>query len=87
VDKEKGYIDLSKRRVYAKDLLLCEDRFAKGKAINSILRHVADELGYTENSQLEELYEKTAWHFDRKFRKKAAAHDVFKKACLAVEHC
>jgi translation initiation factor 2 subunit 1 len=40
-----GYIDLSKRRVYAKDLLQCEDRFAKAKAVNSILRHVADQLG------------------------------------------
>lgn len=47
VDKEKGniisdystyilvgYIDLSKRRVYAKDLLQCEDRHAKAKAVN-----------------------------------------------------
>ncbi|KHJ81647.1 S1 RNA binding domain protein, partial [Oesophagostomum dentatum] len=34
VDKDKGYIDLSKRRVYSKDLILCEERFAKAKAIN-----------------------------------------------------
>lgn len=34
VDKEKGYIDLSKRRVYSKDLIQCEDRFAKAKAVN-----------------------------------------------------
>lgn len=37
VDKEKGYIDLSKRRVYSKDLLQCEDRFAKAKAVNRLL--------------------------------------------------
>ncbi|KAI6203804.1 Eukaryotic translation initiation factor 2 subunit 1 [Aphelenchoides besseyi] len=80
VDKEKGYIDLSKRRVYSKDLIQCEERFARAKAINSILRHVAEQLGYTENSQLEELYDKTAWHFDRKLKKKAAAYDIFKKA-------
>jgi translation initiation factor 2 subunit 1 len=80
VDKDKGYIDLSKRRVYSKDLLQCEERFARAKAINSILRHVAEQLGYETNEQLEELYDKTAWHFDRKAKKKAAAYDTFKKA-------
>jgi len=27
VDEEKGYIDLSKRRVNPEDIVLCEDRF------------------------------------------------------------
>jgi len=80
VDQKKGYIDLSKRRVYSRDLLQCEDRFSRAKAVNGILRHVAEQLGYTEDSQLEELYEKTAWYFDRKLKKKAAANDIFKKA-------
>ncbi len=75
-----GYIDLSKRRVYTKDLRKCEERFAKARAVNSILRHVADQLGYDSDAQLEQLYENTAWHFDRKFDQKAAAYDVFKKA-------
>ncbi|KAI6225061.1 Eukaryotic translation initiation factor 2 subunit 1 [Aphelenchoides fujianensis] len=75
VDKEKGYIDLSKRRVYSEG-----PPAMRGAAINSILRHVAEQLGYTENAQLEELYDKTAWHFDRKLKKKAAAYDIFKKA-------
>ncbi|VDD90939.1 unnamed protein product [Enterobius vermicularis] len=80
VDKEKGYIDLSKRRVYSKDLIQCEDRFAKAKAVNSILRHVADQLGYQKEEELEDLYERTAWYFDKKLKKKAAAFDIFKKA-------
>lgn len=46
----------------------------------SILRHVAYQLGYDSEAQLEELYEKTAWYFDRKMKKKAASYDVFKKA-------
>lgn len=71
---------MSKRRVYAKDLIQCEDRFAKAKAINSILRHIAEQLGYQKNEELEEVYDKTAWYFDRKFKKKAAAYDIFKKA-------
>uniref|UniRef100_A0A915E170 Uncharacterized protein n=1 Tax=Ditylenchus dipsaci TaxID=166011 RepID=A0A915E170_9BILA len=59
---------------------MCEDRFAKAKSINSILRHVAEKLGYTTNEQLEELYEKTAWHFDTKMKKKAGAFEIFKRA-------
>jgi translation initiation factor 2 subunit 1 len=33
VDKEKGYIDLSKRRVNAEDIQKCEERFNKSKAV------------------------------------------------------
>ncbi|KAH7668250.1 eukaryotic translation initiation factor 2 subunit 1 [Aphelenchoides avenae] len=80
VDTRKGYVDLSKRRVCSKDLLQCEERFARAKAIYSILRHVAELLGYETNEQLEELYNKTAWHFDRKAKEKAAAFATFKKA-------
>ncbi|CAI5439562.1 unnamed protein product [Caenorhabditis angaria] len=80
VDKDKGYIDLSKRRVYQKDLKQCEERFANAKMVNSILRHVAEQLGYTTDEQLEDLYQRTAWHFDRKEKRKAASYDAFKKA-------
>lgn len=80
VDKDKGYIDLSKRRVYMKDLKQCEERFANAKMVNSILRHVAEQLGYTTDAELEDLYQKTAWHFDRKEKRKAASYDAFKKA-------
>ncbi|KAG8747935.1 hypothetical protein FRC10_010554 [Ceratobasidium sp. 414] len=41
VDKEKGYIDLSKRRVTPEDITKCEDKFMKSKAVASIMRHVA----------------------------------------------
>jgi len=79
-DRDKGYIDLSKRQVYSKDWIQCEERYLRAKVVNSILRHVAEQLGYTEDSQLESLYEKTAWYFDRKLKKKAASNDIFKKA-------
>lgn len=52
----------------------------KSKGFLSILRHVADQLDYTKEEELENLYEKTAWYFDKKLKKKAAAYDVFKKA-------
>lgn len=82
VDKQKGYIDLSKRRVSPEDVSKCEERFAKAKAVNSILTHVASMLGYTTEAQLEELYEKTAWYFDEKMKKKGAAYDAFKLATM-----
>lgn len=75
-----GYIDLSKRRVSAEDVEKCTERFAKAKAVNSILRHVADILQFEVNEQLEELYQKTAWHFEEKYKSKAAAYDIFKQA-------
>lgn len=80
VDKEKGYIDLSKRRVSPEDIVRCEEKFAKAKAVNSILRHVADILGYTSNEQLEDLYRKTAWYFEEKYKKQGSAYDSFKLA-------
>jgi len=80
VDDEKGYIDLSKRRVSPEDVEKCTDRFAKAKAINSLLRHVADILGYTSSTQLEELYQKTAWYFEKKYNSKTVAYDIFKES-------
>ncbi|XP_054772912.1 eukaryotic translation initiation factor 2 subunit 1-like [Lytechinus pictus] len=68
VDEEKGYIDLSKRRVSPEEIKKCEQKYAAAKAVNSILRHVGEILGYTSNSQLEELYSKTAWYFDQKYK-------------------
>lgn len=64
------------------DVEKCTERFAKAKAVNSILRHVADILKFETNEQLEELYQKTAWHFEEKYKSKTAAHDVFKQAVL-----
>jgi len=78
VDKDKGYIDLSKRRVSPEEIAKCEDKYAKAKCVNSILRHVAELLEYETDEQLEELYEKTAWHFDSKYSKPGASYEAFK---------
>ena len=80
VDEEKGYIDLSKRRVLPEDIISCEDKYAKAKAVNSILRHVGEILNYQTDDQLEELYRKTAWLFDDKAKKQGAAYEAFKVA-------
>ncbi|XP_060594294.1 eukaryotic translation initiation factor 2 subunit 1-like [Ruditapes philippinarum] len=85
VDKDKGYIDLSKRRVSPEEVVKCEERFAKAKAVNSILRHVGELLGYKNDSQLDDLYKKTAWQFDEKFKKPTACYDIFKHAVTNPE--
>lgn len=73
VDKEKGYIDLSKRRVDPEDVVKCEERFNKAKAVHSVLRQVADQ----NKKPLIELYEKIGWPLYRKY---GHAYDAFKIA-------
>ncbi|KAJ6325060.1 hypothetical protein OIU76_012191 [Salix suchowensis] len=63
VDKEKGYIDLSKRRVSEEDIQTCEERYNKSKLVHSIMRHVAETLGI----DLEELYVNIGWPLYRKY--------------------
>ena len=50
--------------------------------VNSILTHVAQLRGFETDAQLEDLYQKTAWHFDRKFGKPGAAYEAFKNAVV-----
>jgi translation initiation factor 2 subunit 1 len=73
VDKEKGYIDLSKRRVSPEDIAACEDRFNKAKAVHGVLRHLAERR----KLYLEELYEKIGWPLYKKY---GHAYDAFKLA-------
>lgn len=80
VDKDKGYIDLSKRRVSPEDVERCTEIFSKAKAVNSILRHVAQIQGFKSNEELEDLYRKTAWRFEAKNKKKGSSYDWFKQA-------
>ncbi|KAF9567689.1 hypothetical protein EC968_003188 [Mortierella alpina] len=73
VDKEKGYIDLSKRRVSATDIAKCEERYNKSKAVHSIMSTVAKK----ENKDLEALYSELAWPLYAKY---GHAYDAFKAA-------
>lgn len=77
VDKEKGYIDLSKRRVDPEDVVKCEERFSKAKQVHNILCNVAK----TKNVPLETLYQTVAWPLYRKY---GHAHDAFKLALSNV---
>lgn len=90
VDKEKGYIDLSKRRVSREDIIKCDERYNKSKVVHSIMRQyvghndavqtpaTADNVSsVAEKTQtpLEELYESITWPLNRKY---GHAIDAFK---------
>lgn len=63
VDKDKGYIDLSKRRVSPEDIIKCEERYNKSKMVHSIMRHVAEKT----NTPIQELYENIGWPLNKKY--------------------
>ncbi|KAM0787943.1 hypothetical protein ACM66B_006148 [Microbotryomycetes sp. NB124-2] len=71
VDKDKGYIDLSKRRVSAEEVIKCEERYNKSKAVHSIMRTVAEKSG----QDLEELNQMIAWPLYQKY---GHAYEAFK---------
>lgn len=57
VDRDKGYIDLSKRRVSSEDIQKCEDKYSKSKMVHSIMRHVSETTG----ANLQDLYKNLGW--------------------------
>ncbi|KAL7275069.1 hypothetical protein RUND412_002004 [Rhizina undulata] len=59
----RRYIDLSKRRVSAEDVVKCEERYNKSKMVHSILRHVAEKT----KEPIETLYEKIGWPLMKKY--------------------
>lgn len=78
VDEDKGYIDLSKRRVAAEDAAAKEDSYAKAKAVHGIMRHCASNL----DIPVEELCRKIAWPLYEKYDN---AYEVFKKHAITEE--
>lgn len=66
-----GYIDLSKRRVSPEDVVKCEERYNKSKAVHSIMRHVAEKT----KTPIETLYQTIGWPLNRKY---GHSHDAFK---------
>lgn len=66
-----GYIDLSKRRVSAEDIIRCEERYNKSKSVHSIMRHVAEKT----NTPIESLYQAIGWPLNKKY---GHANDAFK---------
>lgn len=73
VDREKGYIDLSKRRVSPEDVARHEVKYSKAKAVHSIMRHCAETL----DTDLEPLYQAIGWPLARRY---GHCYDAFAKA-------
>ncbi|CAG8437949.1 16806_t:CDS:2 [Acaulospora morrowiae] len=78
VDKEKGYIDLSKRRVSPEDIAKAEEKYNKSKAVHSIMRHVAEK----QDMVLEDLYTQIGWPLYKKY---GHAYEAFKLAITEPE--
>jgi translation initiation factor 2 subunit 1 len=68
-----GYIDLSKKQVAPEDIIKCEERYNKAKAVHSVLRHVAA----NNDLRLEALYQTVGWPLYRRY---GHAYDAFKLA-------
>ncbi len=84
VDKEKGYIDLSKKNLKEEDILECTQRYTKSKTVHSVMSHVAELQTGDNMLTLEELYKKFAWplyekytHAYEAFRRAASGEDIF----------
>ena len=58
----------------------CREKYSKAKTVNSLLSDVARRLDYKTDEELEDLYKKTAWHFEEKFKKQSSSYDIFKQA-------
>jgi len=78
VDKDKGYIDLSKRRVSPEDIVKCEERYNKSKMVHSIMRHVAEKT----QTPIEELYQNIGWPLNKKY---GHSIDAFKLSITNAE--
>lgn len=89
VDTQKGYIDLSKRKVTPDDISICEERYNKAKAVHTIMAQVfrqhrvpperSDSPLPGELTSLEQLYARIAWPLAKVY---GHAFDAFKVIVL-----
>jgi len=90
VDKEKGYIDLSKKYVTEDDVIVTNERFTKSKTVHSIMKHTA----VTCKMPVEDLLAKIAWPlYDKYFDEDEedghaldGLHDILKDNSLLDEY-
>jgi len=74
VDEEKGYIDLSKRRVPPEDIAPKKEVFAKARAVHGVMRHVAAQ----NDVSLEDLSAVVSWPLYAKYGAGHGAYDQFR---------
>jgi len=78
VDKEKRYVDLSKRRVAPEDVPAFEEKFAKSKMVHSIMRHVATKF----EKDMLDILQTACWPMYEQY---GHAHQALKEAILKDE--
>eukprot|EP00501_MAST-03F_sp_TOSAG23-6_P000995 GSMAST32.ASY1.ANO1.1032.1 assembled CDS len=77
--REKGYVDLSKRRVPAEDVAKFTARYNKSKTVHSVLLNVARKC----KVYIEDLYKNIAWPLSKKY---GHAFDALKVAVTDPEN-
>lgn len=78
LDREKGFIDLSKKVVRPEEITGCEEHYSKSKAVQSVMRHLAMSTGKT----LTEVCESVSWPLYKKY---GHAYDAFQMAVKGEE--
>jgi translation initiation factor 2 subunit 1 len=78
VDKDKGYIDLSKKQVQPDEAIEAEKKYKKSKMVHNILKEVAVKL----NCKVQELYETFVWDLYEKYDH---AYTAFKQIMVDQE--
>jgi translation initiation factor 2 subunit 1 len=73
VDEQNGYIDLSKKRVKNDEVASIEEKYAKGRTVQSIMRAVVEKTG----EDIGTLYETIVWPLQEKY---THALDAFNEA-------
>ncbi|EKX53378.1 translation initiation factor 2, alpha subunit [Guillardia theta CCMP2712] len=88
VDKDKGYIDLSKRRVSPEDVEKIEEKFNKSKSAHSIMRNLAT----TQKRDVEDLYDSFGWelgeecgHLLDAFKRLLSDPTILDKYCMSED--
>ncbi|EGO03661.1 hypothetical protein SERLA73DRAFT_175221 [Serpula lacrymans var. lacrymans S7.3] len=85
VDREKGYIDLSKRRVSPEDITKCEERYMKSKTVASIMRHVASKLPSVDADSTAPIDAPPAEGAEKEVKKSRKARKEAQEEDLAVD--
>jgi len=71
VDEEKGYVNLSKKRVEPEDAPPRQEAYARAKAVHGVMQHIAS----SHDIPVEELCSKVSWPLYKKF---PSAYEAFK---------
>ena len=74
VDKDRGYVDLSKKRVSQSDHAECEEKFGRAKTVHGIMQSTIQK---NRQFAIESLYEVIGWPLYRRFE---SAYDGLKLA-------